>query len=81
MRVDGGIGSSGTTFQAQELSLGQIIAGPELGLFLRRGDVEVALRHGDFLGGLEDLKALSLKKRRRRLKNEVFRVSIMTTLS
>ena len=61
--------------------MGQTIVSIELGLFLRRGDVEVALGYDDFLEGLEDLKALPLKERRRRLKIEVFRVSIVMSLS
>jgi len=79
--VAGGIGSSGATTQSQELSSGRTVANPELGLFLQRGDVEIALGYGDFLGGLEELKTLPLKERRRHLKNEVFRVSIVMTLS
>jgi len=51
------------------------------GLYIRRGNVEVTFRFGYFLGGLEELKVLHLKERRRRLKNEVFRVCIMTPLS
>ena len=81
-RVAGGIGSLGTTAQSEDLSSGQIVASPEFGLFLRRGNVEVALEYGDFLGGIEDLKALPLKEQRRHLKTEVFRVSVtMTVLS
>jgi len=41
----------------------------------------VALGYGDFFGGLEYLKALPLKKRRQHLKNEVFKISIVTPLS
>ena len=51
------------------------------GLFLRRGDIEVALGFGDFLGGLKELKALPLKERRPHLKNEVFMVGNTMTLS
>ena len=54
---------------------------PELGLFLRRGDVEVAFGYGDLLRGLEKLKTLHLKEQRRRQKNKIFRVSIVMTLS
>jgi len=50
-------------------------------LFLRRGDVELAIGYGDFLERLEKLKDLPLKERRRYLKNKVFRVSIAMTLS
>jgi len=80
VRAAGGIDSSGTTAQSQKLSSAQAIASPEFRLFLQRGDVEVALGSGDFLGGLENLKALPLKEQRRRLKNEVFRVSVVTTV-
>ena len=52
----------------------------ELGFFLRWGDVEVAPGYGDFLRGLEDLKAQPLKEQRQRLKNEVFGVSTATPL-
>jgi len=51
------------------------------GLYLRSGDEEAALGYGNFLGGLEVLKAQSLKDWRRHLKNEVFRISITTLLS
>jgi len=80
VRVAGGVGS-GTATQSQELSSGWTVVNPELGLFLRRDDVEVALGYGDFLRGLEERKALPLKERRRRLKNEVIKVSVATTLS
>jgi len=50
-------------------------------LFLQRGDVEMALGYGDFLGRLEELKAMPSKKRIRRMNNEVFKVSNTTTLS
>ena len=63
------------------VSSGRSSADLELGLFLRRGAVEVALGYGDFLRGLEEIKALLLKERRRRMKNEVFRVSSVMTLS
>jgi len=45
------------------LSSAQAVANPELRLFLRKGDDEVALGYGDFLGGIKDLKALPLKER------------------
>ena len=80
VRVTSGINSSGTATQSHELSLGRTVVSPELELFLRRGDVEVALGYDDFLGGLEDLKALPLKEQRLRLKNEVFKISIMMTV-
>ena len=80
-RVTSGISSLGVVVQSQELSLGWIIANPKLGLFPRRGDVEVALRYGDFLGGVVEHKALPLKKQRECMKNGVFRVSNATTLS
>ena len=79
-KVAGGVGSSGTAAQSQELSSGWIIADPKLGLFLMRGNVEVAFGYGDFLGGLEELKALPLKEQRRHLKNEFFRISNSMTL-
>ena len=41
---------------------------PPFGLYLRRGDVEAALGYSDFLGGLEEIKALALKDRRWRVK-------------
>jgi len=47
-------------------------ANPELGLFLRKGSIKVALGYGDFLRGIEELKALPLKERRRHMKNEAF---------
>jgi len=37
-------------------------------IVLPEGDVEVALGYGDYLGRLEELKALPLKERRRYLK-------------
>ena len=80
-RVTSGISSSGATTRYQELSSGRTVANPELGLFLWRGDVEVSLGYGDFLRGVKELKALSLKEWRRRMKNEVFKVSNATTLS
>jgi len=46
-----------------------------------QGVVEVALGYGDLLGGLEELKTLLLKKQRRCMKKEVFRVSSVVTLS
>jgi len=49
-------------------------------LFLRREDEEAALGYGDFLEGLEELKALSLKDHQWRLKNEVFRVRLTVIL-
>ena len=45
------------------------------------GVIEVAFGYDDFLGGLEELKALPLKERRRYLKNKFFRVNNSTTLS
>ena len=54
--VAGGVSSSGTAAQFQELSLGPTVADLELGLFFRRGDVEVALGYGDYLGGLRNSK-------------------------
>jgi len=50
-------------------------------IVLPEGDVEVALGYVDFLGGLEELKALPLKERRWHLKNEFFMVSNSMTLS
>jgi len=50
-------------------------------LYLQIGDIETALGYGDFLEGLDEIKTLLLKDRRRRLKNEVFRVSIMLPIS
>ena len=41
----------------------------------------MALGYGDFLGGLEELKALPLKEQGRHTKKGVFRVSSMMTLS
>ena len=41
----------------------------------------MALGYGNFLVGVEEFKALPLKERRRHLKNEVFRVSSVMTLS
>ena len=67
-RIADGIGSSGAAAQSQELSSGQAIINLELELFPWRGDVEAALGYGDFFEGLEELKALPLKKRRRRMK-------------
>ena len=54
--VAGGVGSSGTAAQSLEVSLGQTGANPELGPFLRKGAVEVALRYVDFLGGIKELR-------------------------
>ena len=66
-RAAGGVGSLGTAKQSQELSLGRTIANPELGMFFQRGDVEVALGYRDYLRGLEELKVVSLKEKRRHL--------------
>ena len=44
------------------------------------GVIEVAFGFDDFLGGLEELKALPLKERRRHLKNKFFKVSNSMTL-
>jgi len=63
-RVVDGVSSSGTVARCQELSSGWTVTNPELGLFLQREDVEPALRYGDFLRGLEELKALPLKEQR-----------------
>ena len=53
----------------------------ELGLFFQRRDVEVGLRHEDYLRGFDELKeALHLKGQRRHLKNEHFIVSNLMTL-
>ena len=41
--------------------------------------MEVALGHGDYLRGLEELKAKPLKEQRRHLKNDFFRVSNLTS--
>jgi len=49
--------------------------------FSSEGAVDVALGYGDFLGELEELKVLPLKEWRRRMKNGVFRVSDVITLS
>ena len=80
-RIAGGVGSSGAAAQSLEVPSGRTDADPELGLFLRRGAIEVALGYGDFLGGLEELKALRLKERRWHMKSKVFRASSATTLS
>ena len=62
------------------MSLGQIGAHPdELGVVPPKGAVEVALGYGDFLRGIEKLKALPLKERRQHMKNEAFRVSCVVT--
>ena len=49
-RVASGVGSPGTATQSEELSSGWTVADSELGLFFRRGDMEVALRYGDYWG-------------------------------
>jgi len=73
-----GISSSRAAAQSLEVSSGRIGADLKLGLFLRRGTL---LGYGDFLGGLEELKALPFKERKRRM-NGVFRVSsVMTFLA
>ena len=54
---------------------------PSFGLYLQRRDVEVILGYDDFLGELEEIMVLPLKDRRRYLKNDIFRVSIMLPLS
>ena len=71
-RVANGVGSHGTAPKSPEPSSGWTITGPELGLFFRRGDVEVALGNGDYLRGLEKLKAEPLKEWRHHLKNDFF---------
>ena len=48
--------------------------------FGRRGDEEATIGYGDFLEGLEEFKALSMKDPRRRLKNEVFTVTFLFEL-
>ena len=58
------------------MSLERPIENPLFWLYLWRRDIEVALEYGDFLEGLDEIKALPLKDQRRRLKTEVFRVSI-----
>ena len=78
-RVVGGVSSSGATAQSLEVSLRQTGTDPGLGLFLLKGAIEVALGYGDFLRGIEKLKALPLKERRRHMKNEVFRVGCVMT--
>ena len=80
MRVDGSVGLSGTAAESLILSSEWSTKNP-IQVIYPGGDVEVTFKFGDFLGGLEKLKALHLKKRRRHLKNEVFRVCIMTPLS
>ena len=79
-RTVGGVCSSGAAIQPLAVSLGQTDAHPELGLFLQKGTVEVALGYGDFLEGIEELKAFPLKERRRDMKNEAFRVSYVVAL-
>ena len=54
-RVPGSVGPSGTTTQSPVLTLGRPASSSLFGLFLRRGDEEVALGYGDFLKGLEEL--------------------------
>ena len=76
MRAAGGIDSSGTVAQSQELSSARAVSSPELGLFLQKEDTEVALGYSDFLEGLRTSRPYPLKERRQRLKIEVFKVSI-----
>ena len=75
-RVAGPISPPGTSAQSPMLTSGRP-ATPYSNYFSER-DNEVALGYDDFLGELEELKALPLKEQRRRLKNEVFRVSFAT---
>ena len=63
------------------LSLEWPTENPQFGLCLQREDVEATLGYEDFLEGLEELKALPMKERKLRLKNEVFRVYTTTPLS
>jgi len=79
-RAAGGVSSQETTEQSQELSSGWTVMDPELGLYFWRGDVEVALRYGDCLKGLKELKVEPLKERRRHLENGFFKVSNLTSL-
>ena len=44
------------------------------------GDEKVALRYGNFVEGLEELKTLTLKDQWWRLKNEVFKVSFIVII-
>jgi len=67
--------------QSSVLFSGRLTTSVLFELCLRRGDKEAALGYRNFLGGLEKLKALPLKDRRRHLKNEIFRISIIMLLS
>jgi len=77
--IVGGVDSLGAVAQSLEVFLGQTVANPKFGLFLRKRVSRWPSGHGDFLGGIEELKALSLKKCRRH-SNEAFRVSCVMTL-
>ena len=57
------------------------IQSSEWRMFMRRGDREMALRHEDFLRGLEEFERLSLRDRIRLLENDVFRVKSRLFLS
>jgi len=80
-RVAGDVDPSGDATGYPELSLKRPTKNLLFGPYLWRGDIETAIRYNDFLGGIDEIKALPLKDRRRRLKNEVFRVSIMFSIS
>ena len=54
----------GASARSSVLASGRPAASPLFRLYLQRGDKEPALGNGDFLGGLEELKALPLKDRR-----------------
>ena len=64
-----------------DLSLERPTENPSFLLYLWKRYVETTLRYGDFLEGLEKIKALPLKDWRWHLKNKIFRVSIMLSIS
>ena len=81
VRVSDPVGHSRAAARSPVLTSGRSGVSPLFGLYLRRGDEKATLGYGDFLGELEELKALPLKDLRRHLKNEIFRVSTTMLLS
>ena len=79
-RIAGGVGSSRLPPDPRGVFVTNRCRS-RIGVVLLKGAVELALRCGDFFRGLEELKVLPLKEWRRRMKNGVFRVSDVITLS
>ena len=79
--VDAAVGPSELASPSLMMAMEPQGVSSRLNLLLRRGDSKVTLGHGDFLQGMEEFKALPLRKQRRTLENENFWVSSNCTLS